>query len=106
MAKIKEYFLGCIGCVDFNDYSKFCDYLGNNGRVRPCPAGPKGCRLKSLGTRKITDIEKRTWDTERARKLLAEGMTRKQVAEELGISVNALSSWIFQEKSNCARVTD
>lgn len=102
----KEYYLGCIGCVDFNDYSKFCDYLGNNGHVRPCPFGPNGCRMKSRRPRRKHDIEKKTWDTERARKLLNEGMTRAEVAKELDISVNTLSSWIFQEESKCKRVDD
>lgn len=91
-----EYYFGCIGCVDFNTYGKFCDYLGNNGHVRPCPAEPKGCRLKSRGRRKETGAAS-TWDTERARKLLAGGMTRREVAKELDISVNELSRWIYQE---------
>lgn len=93
----REYYQGCIGCVDFNDYIKSCDYLGNNSHVRPCPFGPNGCRLKSRKPRRKRDIVKRTWDTERARKLLAGGMNRREAAKELDISVNELSRWIYQE---------
>lgn len=99
----REYYQGCIGCVDFSDHAKFCDYLGNNGHVRPCPAGPDGCRLKSREKRKNVPAAV-TWDTGQARKLLAKGMTRRETADKLGISINELGRWLHQEMDRLGAV--
>lgn len=87
---------GCVGCIDHATNNGSCDYLFNNGHCRPCKADEHGCALYSKWPRyeDETEEERRTWDTEEARRLLAEDMPVDEVAAKIGASVNSLQVWI------------
>lgn len=91
-----EYYVGCVGCVDFALNNKSCDYLLNNGHCRPCKADKNGCELYTKRPRleDETEEERRTWDTEKARRLLAGGMPVIKAVDKLGASANSLWVWI------------
>lgn len=94
----KEYYSGCIGCVDHSDHTHNCEYLKNNGHVRPCKAGPDGCALYSRTERERSAMSRtRQWDTERARALLEEGHSPLDVANMVGASVNSINAWRRKE---------
>ena len=92
----KEWYAGCIGCIDFGANCKNCDYLMNNGHCRPCKADATGCACYSATIRPegLTEEEARTWDTKEARRLLKKGEPVEAVAKALGASCNSLQAWM------------
>jgi hypothetical protein len=81
----------CRGCVDYSGST--CEYLLNHGRCRPWPIVNNCCAGKCTTEREFVEWP---WDTKRARKLLENGKSVKDVAAELGVTKNALNNWIFR----------
>jgi hypothetical protein len=81
----------CRGCVDYSGST--CEYLLNHERCRPWPIANNCCVGRCTTEREFVEWP---WDTERARKLLEEGKSVKDVAVELGVTKNAINNWIFR----------
>lgn len=88
---------GCIGCTDFALDAKTCDYLLNNGHCRPCKINEGGgCAVKSRRNRiGCTRNSMRTWSVQDAARLLAEGKTVDEVAQELNANRNSVKEWLI-----------
>ncbi len=91
----KEYWKGCVGCIDYNTRICCCDFLKSHGRVRPIPADRDGCALKAASWREQAELEKQhAWNPKRAERLLSKGRSVKDVAEKVGASRNAVSAML------------
>lgn len=86
----------CEGCVDLMraGAAYTCDYLLNNGKVRPCPPG-EACTVKSTVKRSLITMNegKRAWDTARAKELFAQGYSDLEIAEMVGTTKAAVGFW-------------
>lgn len=87
---------GCIGCTDFALSEKTCDYLLNNGHCRPCRINEGGgCAVRSRKNRiGNTRNGMRTWSTQDAARLLAEGKSVRAAARELDANTNSVKEWL------------
>lgn len=93
---MSEYYVGCIGCVDFARSTNVCDYGLNYEHCRPCAVYEGGgCMLYSSVPRKVeTEEQRRTWSPRRVAALLSDGMTLNEIAETLGASRNSIVAWV------------
>lgn len=80
----------CKGCRHYDTHLAVCDYIGHNGRCRPCAINEGGgCAVYSRRKEPRTfakGLDKWDWSDEEARALLDSGMTYFEVAEKLGAS--------------------
>ena len=84
----------CGGCVYKRGFGvdASCDYIGVTGRPRPCPGG-RGCTVKTLEGDEAKMPRQMTFDEEKALTLHGEGRSDGEIADAVGASRTAISSW-------------
>ena len=100
---------GCDTCV-YRGYAAgqvICEYILHTKKRRPCPAGPECTEYQKEGEvprQRPRDLDPdyvwsdetmktRTWDTERARRLVEEGYSNLEIAEMVGTTKEAVALW-------------
>lgn len=82
-----------------------CDYILVTGKRRGCPAGPMCKRYKSVNARKrkVPQLPS-TFKKDRSglytafETMYAEGFSDREIAEDLGVSRDTVSSWRRKER--------
>lgn len=79
----------CRGCAySFYTGSGYaCVYILNKGKSRPCPSGV------SCVVREEKNMPKRTWDVEKAIRLIEEGKNDVEIADGVGTTLEAIKAW-------------
>ena len=88
---------GCHGCVDSAGYHEgsnvSCEYQRNHGHVRPVPAlEGGGCAIYAKTYEEQARLEREhRWDRKKASRLRRKGYEHKEIAKQVGASINALT---------------